>query len=97
MLHGLSFLSHPQNLRQMDPGTPVLFLSGAMDPVGNMGKAVRHVCAQFRQAGVRDVTCKLYPQLRHEILFETCRETIYSDLAQWLEARLPAVRKEAAR
>lgn len=97
MLHGLSFLSHPQNLRQMDPGTPVLFLSGAMDPVGNMGKEVRHVCAQFRQAGVRDVTCKLYPQLRHEILFETCRETVYSDLSQWLEAHLPAVRKEAAR
>ena len=43
------------------------------------------------------MTCKLYPQLRHEILFETCRETVYSDLAQWLEARLPAVRKEAAR
>lgn len=64
---------------------------------GTWAKRYGHVCAHFRQAGVRDVTCKLYPQLRHEILFETCRETVYSDLAQWLEARLPAVRKEAAR
>ena len=94
MLTGLSFLSHPQNLREMDPDTPVLFLSGAMDPVGNMGKEVRQVCTQFRQAGVRDVALKLYPQLRHEILFETCRETVYADLAQWLEAHLP-VREEA--
>ena len=37
---------------------------------------------------------KLYPQLRHEILFEDCRETVYADLAQWLEAHLP-VREEA--
>ena len=94
MLTGLSFLSHPQNLREMDPDTPVLFLSGAMDPVGNMGKEVRQVCTQFRQAGVRDVALKLYPQLRHEILFEDCRETVYADLAQWLEAHLP-VREEA--
>lgn len=53
MLHGLSFLSHPQNLRQMDPGTPVLFLSGAMDPVGNMAKRYGARLSSVPAAGVR--------------------------------------------
>ena len=44
----------------------------------------------FRKAGVRDVSLKLYPELRHEILNETCRETVYDDIYQWLAAKVPA-------
>ena len=94
MLAGLTFLAKPEHLRQMNRNTPVLFVSGAMDPVGDCGRGVRRVYNAFRHAGVRDVTLRLYPQLRHEIFNEDCREAIYQDLFQWLEARFPLSQKE---
>ncbi len=90
MLEGLRFIARPENLRQMDPDTPILFISGAMDPVGDCGKGVKRAFASFQAAGVRDVTLKLYPDLRHEILCEDVRETVYEDLYTWLLARVPA-------
>ena len=76
----------------MNLNTPVLFLSGEDDPVGDMGKGVRRAYAAFRRAGVRDAELKLYPGLRHEILNEADRETVYRDILDWLESRLPPVR-----
>lgn len=93
MLEGLTFLAKPEHLRQMNQNTPVLFVSGEMDPVGECGKGVRRVYNSFRQAGVRDVTLCLYPKLRHEIFNENCRDCIFQDLYQWLESRFCLVQK----
>ena len=90
MLGGLSFIAKPQNLKRMNLNIPVLFISGEMDPVGDCGKGVQRAYESFRKAGVRDVSIKLYPELRHEILNETCRETVYEDIYQWLAAKIPA-------
>lgn len=90
MLGGLSFIAKPENLKRMNLNIPVLFISGEMDPVGDCGKGVKRAYEGFRKAGVRDVSLKLYPELRHEILNETCRETVYADILQWLESRIPA-------
>lgn len=90
MLGGLTYIADPGNLRRMDPGTPILFISGAMDPVGDCGKGVKRAFASFRAAGVRDAALKLYPDLRHEILCEDEKETVYEDLYRWLSDRIPA-------
>ena len=90
MLGGLSFIAKPRNLKRMNLNIPVLFISGEMDPVGDCGKGVQRAYESFRKAGVRDVSLKLYPELRHEILNETCRETVYDDIYQWLAAKVPA-------
>lgn len=89
MLGGIRFITDDRNIRKMDHNTPILFISGDMDPVGDCGKGVERAAAAFRKAGMRDVTVKLYPKLRHEILNETCRETVYSDIEAWLESKLP--------
>ena len=89
MLEGLRFIERPENLRKMNLNTPILFISGEMDPVGDCGKGVKRAYESFRKAGVRSVSMKLYPALRHEILNEDCRETVYADLLRWLESRLP--------
>ena len=89
MLEGMAFISRTENLRRMDPATPILFISGGMDPVGDLGKGVRRAFESFRAAGVRDVSLKLYPGLRHEILNERERETVCEDVRLWLEARFP--------
>lgn len=90
MLHGIAFNQNPKNLTRMDSSLPVLLISGDRDPVGDMGKGVRRTAAAFRKAGLSDVTVKLYPGLRHEILNEgPMRQTVYEDIWHWLEPHLP--------
>lgn len=89
MLWGMGFIAKPEQLKRMDGKTPILFISGGMDPVGDLGKGVERAYESFRTAGVQDVSLKLYPGLRHEILNETERETVYEDVRLWLEAHLP--------
>ena len=63
-----------------------------MDMVGDCSKGVERAAAAFRKAGMRDVTVKLYPELRHEVLKEACHEHVYEDIDRWLESKLAAVR-----
>ena len=85
MLGGIRFNQKAANLRRMDTTMPVLFISGQDDPVGAMGKGVERSCQAFRKAGMQDVTLKLYPGLRHEILNEKAMEqTVYDDIHRWL-------------
>ena len=88
MLCGIEFISKQSNVDKMDKAVPILFISGADDPVGDRGEGVKKAHESFRKAGVRDLSLKLYDGLRHEILNEKCRETVYADLWAWLEARL---------
>ena len=71
----------------MRKAMPVYLFSGDCDPVGNMGKGVRHVQQLFAQAGMQDVTVQLYPGGRHEMLNEINRDAVMADLLQWLEAK----------
>ena len=89
MLDGMSYNVKMENLKKMNMNTPVLFVTGSMDPVGDCGKGVQKACASFRRAGVRDAAMKLYPGLRHEILNETCRDTVFEDLYRWMAGKVP--------
>lgn len=85
MMTGLQYIARKENLAKMDKKTPVGLFSGDADPVGAMGKGVKKVYGFFRDAGCEDVTMKLYPGARHEILNETNRQEVYSDMLAWLE------------
>ena len=87
MLDGLAYITRQSNMDKMDKETPVFFIAGDQDPVGDMGKGVQKACACFRKAGVRDVGIKLYHGLRHEILNEATRQYVYQDVLDWLDAR----------
>lgn len=89
MMGGIRFITKQSNIEKMNRNVPVLFVSGCMDPVGECGKGVERACRSFRRAGVRDVTMKLYPNARHEILNDDCKELVFRDVGQWLEAHMP--------
>lgn len=67
---------------------PVFLVAGARDPVGEMGRGVQRLEAEYKAAGLRNVTCKLYPDARHEILNETNRDEVTGDILAWLSATL---------
>ena len=78
-------LSDEEILDRMPKNLPVFLVAGEDDPVGNAGKSVKKVYEQFKRLGMKDVTLKLYPQDRHEILNEVDREDVYKDIFQWME------------
>ena len=90
MLTALTHVSGKRWASALPKTMPVLLLAGSDDPVGNYGAGVRAVCAMLREAGVQDVTCRLYPGGRHELHNETNRGEVFADLLHWLEERLPA-------
>ena len=69
---------------------PLYLIAGEQDPVGDMGKGVRIVADRLQQAGIRDLTLRLYADDRHEIFNELDKDRVFSDLLCWLEERLPA-------
>ena len=82
---GLLALTDESRLSSMPKDLPVYFMSGDRDPVGQMGEGVRQVAEQFKKAGMRDITVKLYPDARHELFNELNRDEVTADLIQWLE------------
>jgi len=88
MLDGIRFNQSPRNLMKMNRQLPILLLSGARDPIGGFGRGVNRTANAFRRAGCTDVTVRLYPKGRHEMLHESNREQVYADILDWLEDRL---------
>lgn len=76
------------NIAKMKKDLPILFASGADDPVGNMGQGVKEAYDKFEKAGMQDLSIKLYESDRHEILNETDRETVFEDMYQWMQSKM---------
>lgn len=91
MLRALPALTAPTNLARIRRDLPVLIASGDRDPVGDFGAGARRLYDSYRGAGLEDVTLRLYPGARHEILNETNRERVEADLLEFAER----VRREA--
>lgn len=67
---------------------PVYFIAGDGDPVGNMGKGVTAVYDLFKAAGIKDLDCKIYKNMRHEILNEPGHLEVYEDVLAWINTHL---------
>ena len=85
---GMIGIQRKESVYMIPKGLPVLFVSGADDPVGEFGKGVRKIYEIYRAAGIRDVTLRLYTGDRHEILNETDRDQVYKDLLGWFEKHI---------
>ena len=80
-------LDRKKDFQNIPKALPILFLSGSEDPVGGRGRGVRKACHIFSALGCRDVTMKLYPGARHELLNEQNRAEVFEDIAAWIHSR----------
>ena len=88
MFRGMLFAQTRENLDKIPKELPILVVSGENDPVGEFGKGPKAVAETYKNIGIKDVTLKLYPDDRHEILNELDKETVDKDLLQWMEERM---------
>ncbi len=70
-----------------DTGLPILLISGQDDPVGDGGKGVRAIYNRMKKAGMENVTMKLFPGARHDLLHEesSAANAARESIAAWIK------------
>lgn len=84
----LNRLNKRENLDKMPKGLPVYFIAGDMDPVGDYGEGVQKAYRDFKEAGMENISMKLYPGGRHELLNEKNKMQVYEDIYPWIMERV---------
>jgi alpha-beta hydrolase superfamily lysophospholipase len=83
-------LREKARLARIPKALPMLLIGGDDDPVTDGEKGPRALEEAYRLAGLADVSVRIYPGARHELLNETCREEVTTDILRWLDERIVA-------
>ena len=84
----LTYIQKQENYNKIPKNLPVYMVAGEDYPVGNYGEGVKHIYQQYKDSGIKDISIKLYPNDRHEILNELDKETVYADVADWIAGHM---------
>ena len=88
LFEAVNFSCNPENAALLAKKLPLFIVSGAQDPVGGLGKGVMQVYDMYKEAGIQDITYKLYDNDRHEILNETDKQVVFDDILAWMNVRI---------
>ncbi|HBH3568340.1 TPA: alpha/beta hydrolase [Clostridioides difficile] len=88
LVQGLKEIEDKENLKKVPLDIPIYIISGDKEPIGKNGKGVLRLRDRYIKLGVKDVTCKLYKDGRHELLNEINREEVFEDIICWLNNKI---------
>lgn len=63
---------------------PILFVAGAEDPIIVNKEKWKESQEFLRRIGYTNVEGKLYPNMRHELINEKAKDTVYNDIYNWI-------------
>jgi alpha-beta hydrolase superfamily lysophospholipase len=82
VLDALPRVTSRESLATIRKGLPIYVFSGERDPVG---ANIKGLIQDLKTAGFTQLTTRLYPGARHEMLNETNRDEATRDLITWLD------------
>jgi alpha-beta hydrolase superfamily lysophospholipase len=85
MFAGARRLADPAQVAAMRSDLPVYIAVGENDPVNGGLALLTPLTDRYQAAGLGDVTVRVYPGARHEILNETNRDEVIAELNAWLD------------
>lgn len=88
LMEAVYFDNQMENIKKVPKELPIFLVSGQDDPVGDLGEGVKKVYHMYEEAGIEDLTYRLYENDRHEIINETDREQVFSDICSWMKVRI---------
>lgn len=88
LFEAVNFSCDEENAKLMPKKLPLFIVSGEQDPVGGLGKGVKQSYDLYKDAGMLDLTYKMYENDRHEILNETDKQIVFEDLLAWMNVRI---------
>lgn len=80
LLKLMSFCYTPRDWNVTRPDMPVHFISGSEDPCRVSDKALQAAVEMMRSVGYVRADLKMYPGMRHEILNETDKLSVWNDV-----------------
>lgn len=83
LLDALPKIASGSALKKMNKQLPIFVFSGSEDPVGENTKGVKRLLAAYHRHGFSRVTHKFYIGGRHEMLNETNRDEVTTDIIAW--------------
>lgn len=85
LLGALPALGDEANLAHLPKDLPVYLTVGERDPLHRKLKDFHPLVAGYERAGMRDVTVRIWPDARHELLNETNRDEITEAILHWID------------
>jgi alpha-beta hydrolase superfamily lysophospholipase len=85
MFTGARRLADPAQVAALRSDLPVYIAAGEADPVNGGLALLTALTDRLKSAGLTDVTVRIYPGARHEILNETNRDEVIAALNSWLD------------
>ena len=82
-LKGMAPLFKKKNVRRVSKDQKIFIITGEEDPVSNYSKYTYALEKMYKGLGLKDVSIKVYPHMRHEILNEDNREIVYNDVLEF--------------
>lgn len=71
--------------RSTNKELPLFIISGDRDPVCGYGKEFQKFISFLKKLNFVNISSKLYPECRHELLNELNNKEVYSDILNWIE------------
>jgi alpha-beta hydrolase superfamily lysophospholipase len=93
MFLGARRVADPAQVAAMTPGLPLYIAVGEADPVNGGLALLTPLTDRYAAAGLTDVTVRTYPGARHEVLNETNRAQVISELISWIDRVLANARE----
>ena len=75
----------PKQLARIRKDLPLYIFAGDKDPINAELTRLRPLVERYRAAGIKDITTDFYRDGRHEMLNETNRTEVVSNLQNWIE------------
>lgn len=83
--HGVTEM-YEEGVDNIPKNLPVLIAVGGEDPVSNRAVLAQKLYNFYKEKGLTDVTYKVYPGARHEILNEINRPEVYADFLRFIQS-----------
>ncbi|NLM05605.1 MAG: alpha/beta hydrolase [Tissierellia bacterium] len=77
-------IADPSIYNEVPKTIPILLLAGGEDPVGKNGKDILKLVDLYKKNGIENVSYKVYPKMRHEILNEDKKLEVYEDILNFI-------------
>jgi alpha-beta hydrolase superfamily lysophospholipase len=84
MFEGARRVADPAELAKIRSDLPLYLAVGELDPVHGSLALLDPLVERYRAAGLTDITVKVYPGARHELVNETNRDEVFADLVSWI-------------
>jgi alpha-beta hydrolase superfamily lysophospholipase len=85
LLEGWAAVSRPAHRSRVPKALPLYLIAGGRDPVSDNTRQLEPWIAEYRAAGLLNLTQQFYSEARHELFNETNRDEVTADLIVWLD------------